>query len=174
MVTEIQMVNHDPAVGVERRQGTVCELNHFRDGRIVASRSYYMAEPEGAEDTLHVPDRREATRIAEEQAALRRVATLVAEAAPASALFAAVAAEVGHLLAVEDARMIRYEGDGSATVVASWGELADALPAGTRVALEGDHAGGLVHRSGRAARIDDFTTATGEFAVTLRGLGADA
>jgi ketosteroid isomerase-like protein len=93
VVTEIRMVTRDPATGRERRQGTVCEINHVRDGRIVSSRSYYMAEPEDDEEALSVPDRREATRIAEEQAALRRVATLVAEDVPAGTLFAAVAAE---------------------------------------------------------------------------------
>ena len=64
--------------------------------------------------------------------------------------------------------MVRYESDDTATIVASWGELATALPVGTRVPLEGENAPGLVLRSGRAARIDDLTNATGEFAATLR------
>jgi PAS domain S-box-containing protein len=110
-------------------------------------------------------------RLAEEQAALRRVATLVAREPSPDEVFAAVAEEVGRLLHVEDTRMVRYEADGTATVVASWGQLATALPVGTRVTLDGESAGALVRRTGRPARIDDFTNATGAFAASLRQLG---
>jgi signal transduction histidine kinase len=77
--------------------------------------------------------RSEVHRLAYEQAALRRVATLVAEERPAAEVFAAVAEEVGRVLQLEDTRMVRYEDDGTATVVASWGELAGALPVGARL-----------------------------------------
>ena len=52
-------------------------------------------------------------RIADEQAALRRVATLVAAGGSPSTVFAAVAEEVGRLLAVEGAFVVRYEADGT-------------------------------------------------------------
>ena len=115
--------------------------------------------------------RAEVRRLAEEQAALRRVATLVAEERPSSEVFAAVAEEVGGGLHLEDTRIVRYEADGNATIVASWGQLATALPVGTRVSLEGVTATALVFRTGRPSRIDDFTTATGSFAASLRELG---
>jgi signal transduction histidine kinase/ketosteroid isomerase-like protein len=115
--------------------------------------------------------RADADRLAEEQAALRRVATLVAHESSPDEVFAAVAEEVGQLLGIEDARMVRYDGDGTATVVASWGQLATALPVGTHIPLEGVSASALVFRSGRAARIDDFTDAPGDFAASLRRLG---
>ena len=115
--------------------------------------------------------RAEVRRLAEEQAALRRVATLVAEERPSSEVFAAVAEEVGGGLHLEDTRIVRYEADGNATIVASWGQLATALPVGTRVSLEGVTANALVFRTGRPSRIDDFTTATGSFAASLRELG---
>jgi signal transduction histidine kinase/ketosteroid isomerase-like protein len=115
--------------------------------------------------------RTDVRRLAEEQAALRRVATLVARESSPDEIFAAVAEEVGRLLDVGDARMVRFEGDETATVVASWGELAGALPVGTHVSLEGDSAIALVFRTGRSARIDDFTNATGAFAASLRRLG---
>jgi PAS domain S-box-containing protein len=115
--------------------------------------------------------RAEVRRLAEEQAALRRVATLVAEERPSSEVFAAVAEEVGGGLHLEDTRIVRYEADGSATIVASWGQLATALPVGTRVSLEGVTATALVFRTGRPSRIDDFTTATGSFAGSLQELG---
>ena len=49
---------------------------------------------------------------AEEQAALRRVATLVARGAPPEEVFAAVTAEAGRLLGVDHARVSRYDADG--------------------------------------------------------------
>ena len=51
----------------------------------------------------------ELTRLADEQAALRRVATLVAQGVPAAELFAAVTEEVGQLLQTDAAATIRYE-----------------------------------------------------------------
>jgi hypothetical protein len=58
-------------------------------------------------------------RIAEEQAALRRVATRVAAAAAPEEVFAAVAAEVGRLLQVDYAILSRFEPDRVASVVGS-------------------------------------------------------
>jgi PAS domain S-box-containing protein len=115
--------------------------------------------------------RDELTRLADEQAALRRVATLVARESPSEDVFAAVARELGRLLRVEDARMYRYEPDGTATVVASWGALQSALPVGTRRSVEGMNIAGMVLRTGRPARIDDYGTATGSLAEFLRELG---
>ena len=57
----------------------------------------------------------------EEQSALRRVATLVARGAAAEELFAAVAAEVGELVRADATRLVRYEYDGTASVVAAHG-----------------------------------------------------
>src|SRR5260370_20782378 len=61
------------------------------------------------------------TQLAEEQAALRRVATLVARGTPPGGLFAAVTAEVGGLLAVHLARLCRHEAHGSFRSVGSLG-----------------------------------------------------
>src|SRR3954452_22907843 len=63
---------------------------------------------------------RASDRIAEEQAALRRVATLVARAAPAEKVFAAVHAEVGRLVAVDITVLVRYDPDEAITVVGTW------------------------------------------------------
>jgi signal transduction histidine kinase len=59
-------------------------------------------------------------RLVEEQAALRRVATLVAEAAEPSRIFETVTREVGLLYAADYARMDRYEADGMVSDVAAW------------------------------------------------------
>ena len=82
--------------------------------------------------------REELARLADEQAALRRVATLVARGVPTPDVFAAVAQEVGVLLGVDAAHMARYELDGMATGVAAWSTAGDHEPVGTRVNTEGE------------------------------------
>jgi GAF domain-containing protein len=70
--------------------------------------------------------------LAEEQAVLRRVATLVAAAAAPDDLFAAVSEEVAQLLPVDFADIGRYEPDGTAIVVGAWGRAVDHFPVGRR------------------------------------------
>ena len=67
-------------------------------------------------------------RLAEEQAALRRGATLVAQGVPPEEVFAAVTEEVGRLLPVDFADLGRFEPDGAVTLVAAWGRPAAAFP----------------------------------------------
>jgi signal transduction histidine kinase len=71
-------------------------------------------------------------RLADEQAALRRVATLVARESSPAEVFAAVTEEVGRLLQVEETKLIRYEPDATATVVAGWGELDAEIAVGAK------------------------------------------
>ena len=115
--------------------------------------------------------RGEVARLAEEQAALRRVATLVARQSAPTDVFTKVAEEMGLVLGVESALMHRYEPDGDATIVASWGALATAFPIGTRLNLEGDSVAAFVRRTGRPARIDDYTAAAGSLAASAHKLG---
>jgi GAF domain-containing protein len=115
--------------------------------------------------------RAEVRRLAEEQAALRRVATLVARESPSGEVFAGVAEEVGRLLGVEGATLYRYEPDGTACAVASWGEREVPIVVGTRMSVEGENVTGLVLRTGRAARIDDYAEATGALGAHVRELG---
>jgi PAS domain S-box-containing protein len=115
--------------------------------------------------------RAEVERLADEQAALRRVATLVAKQTPQGEVFAAVTEEIGRLLAVDSVEMIRYEDDRVAAVVAIWGAMAPAVPIGTRVPLGGRNVTSLVFRTGRAARLDDYGDATGEIAKVATGAG---
>jgi signal transduction histidine kinase len=96
-------------------------------------------------------------RLTEEQAALRRVATLVARAAPSDELFAAVTEEVGRLLPVEMASMTRYDSDDRMTVLATWGGAGDRFSAGARLDLGGTNLSTVVARSGRPVRIDGDT-----------------
>lgn len=109
--------------------------------------------------------------LAGEQAALRRVATLVARETPPEAVFAAVTQEVGRLLDADLATMVRYEADGGATVVAAWSESGEVIPVGTQLQLAGENVAAEVRRTARPARMDSFETASGAMAATLRELG---
>jgi PAS domain S-box-containing protein len=110
--------------------------------------------------------------LADEHAALRRVATLVAREPPPAEIFAAVAEEVAALLGVEDATIFRYEDDEIATVVADRaGERAAPLEIGSRMSLAGESATALVRRTGRPSRLDDFSNATGPLAEYTRDAG---
>jgi hypothetical protein len=77
--------------------------------------------------------------LTEEQAALRRVATLVARGVPARDLFRAVTEEVGRVLSADYVHLIRYEPDDTATALAAFG-TGGTLPAGTRLKLGGKNA----------------------------------
>ena len=101
-------------------------------------------------------------QIAGEQAALRRVAMLVAQAAPPEAVFAAVAAEAGRLLGVDAAVLARYDPRDSITVVGVWTSTDAAVPTpvGTQLPLGGDNVTTLVFRTGQAARTD-YAAASG-------------
>ena len=110
-------------------------------------------------------------RLADEQAALRRVATLVAREASPEEVFTAVTTEVGGVLGSRDVAMLRYEGDGTATVVADGGAGSAPVVAGTRVPLEGDNVSARVLRTGQPARIDDYSKVSGSLGEWVRNLG---
>jgi signal transduction histidine kinase len=110
-------------------------------------------------------------RLADEQAALRRVATLIARGVPSSELFAAVAEELGRLFGADLAGIIRYETDATVTPVATWtaaGEHPD-LP-NQWPTEEGDPAM-LIAKTRRPARVDDWNDVPGPIAAFIRDLG---
>jgi signal transduction histidine kinase len=94
-------------------------------------------------------------RVAGEQAALRRVATLVAKSAPPEEVFAAVTAEVGRLLGAYQATMSQYDA-GGIVVIAAWGKAGSAFPVGSRWSLGARNVPTLVFRTGEPARTDDI------------------
>jgi signal transduction histidine kinase len=112
---------------------------------------------------------------AEEQAALRRVATLVARAVPPEEVFAAVTAEAGRLLTTDLAVLARYDPDGTETILGAWaGTGASPVAVGTRVALGGRDVSSLVFQTSRPARIESYADATGPAAALARELGVRA
>jgi len=109
-------------------------------------------------------------RLADEQAALRRVATLVARGVPPAEVFAAVAEEAGRLLGADAAHVGRYEPDGTVTVVAGWSREGDHLPIG-RYPIEEGTLSALMLRTGRPARIDSLPDAPGPITALIWQLG---
>jgi PAS domain S-box-containing protein len=124
-----------------------------------------------------VTDRRRADAelraLAAEQAALRRVATLVAREPDPPEIFASVTEEVGRILSAHSANMVRYEpGRREATVVGGWSRKGTpAVEVGRRVPMDGDTASVRVLRTGRPARVDSYDHLSGDLAGQLRDLG---
>ena len=107
-----------------------------------------------------------------EQAALRRIAALLARSVPAEEVFDAVVDEVRSLMGVEAAGLGRYEADNTATVLAVSAE-ADAwvLLPGDKLSTEGRNITALVLRTGRPARVDDLKGTGGEDVRRFREAG---
>jgi signal transduction histidine kinase len=125
------------------------------------------AELQASRDELQV--------LADQQAALRRVATLVARGVSPSEVFSAVAAELARVLAVQHASVWRYEPGGAATLLAASDEPgAKKMPVGDRFSLEGDNLAAMVLHTGRPARMDSLDEAAGSAAARIRELGIRA
>ena len=150
-----------------------------------------MNAPDSGAEVDHAPDpgmghdpadRTRLRQLADEQAALRRVATLVAGGARPGEVFTAVADELGRLIGAEATFVSRVDhswGDrgeleGRITVVGSYGRVSDLVPVGFRIKLQP----GMIHttalRTGRPARINGERLATGPFGAIVGELGLRA
>ena len=110
--------------------------------------------------------------LADEQAALRRVATLVAGDAPPSRVFEKVTEEVGRLLGLPGANVMQYDGIRTATVVGAWSEEGPpSFPVGAQLDVDGDTLIALVVRSGGAARVERYADAGGKLAAAVHSAG---
>jgi PAS domain S-box-containing protein len=112
-------------------------------------------------------------RLAREQEALRRVATLVARATSPEEIFASVTEEVARLLTVDLAVLARYDA-GTETIVAGWTASGDLEGIGTATALGGRNVSTIVYDTRRPVRIENYAEATGEIAGVRRAWGVRA
>ena len=113
--------------------------------------------------------------LADEQAALRRVATLVASGAAPSRVFGQVTEEVARVLAMPGASVMRYDGARTATVVGGWSEDGTlSLPLASTFDLDGDTVVAKVLRSGSPQRVDRYQDTSGDLAETLQRSGYQA
>ncbi len=140
------------------------------------------------------PDRARLRQLADEQAALRRVATLVASGARPDEVFSAVADELGLLVGAEatfvssvdlssaddpaasaaDPSGERAEPEGYTTVLGSYGRVSGEVPVGFRVKLDPGMVTTVALRTGRPARINGERLATGPFGAIVGRLGLRA
>jgi hypothetical protein len=115
-------------------------------------------------------------RLAAEQAALRRLATLVARGIEPMEVFGAVAEEMRRCVPADTAGLSRFDTDGEITLVAATAHPAAVArwPVGTRNPLERDTIASVVLRSGRPARIDSYDNVAGSIAARVRAVGVRA
>jgi signal transduction histidine kinase len=94
-------------------------------------------------------------RLADEQAALRRVATLVAQGVRPDEIFSAVSDEVGRLLSTNMAAVVRFEAEVPGIVLVGVSKGIEAgIAIGTRWTFEDARASAEVYRTGRPARVN--------------------
>jgi signal transduction histidine kinase len=113
-------------------------------------------------------------RLVDEQAALRRVATLVASGVRPDEIFAAVSNEVGRLVGTDSATVIRYDDDGEGIIyVGSASKVNAAFPVGAHWKFQEGMASFGVYRTGRSARSGAhlITVLEGPIGETHRRLG---
>jgi PAS domain S-box-containing protein len=136
--------------------------------------------PSGADEVVAIrrdfTERRRAQaeerRLAEEQAALRRVATLVASDAPPEHVFQAVTEEVARLLGIREAVLERFEDGEAGTVVGRFGRrMIGGFEIGTTIPIEEGLTAWQVLHTGAPARVDSFDEASGPLAERVRALG---
>ena len=113
----------------------------------------------------------ESRRAAEEQAALRRVATLVARGGASSSVLGVVAEEAGRLMSTDIAMIARYGPGPSATGVVGWRRDGKSIPLGSEVKLGGRNVASVVFRSGHPARIDSYGADAAEVTRWVQGIG---
>jgi len=111
--------------------------------------------------------------LADQQAALRRIATLVARAVAPTELFSVVAEELARCMGVTQAHVVRYQADGGSILVASHDDRGSTkeMPVGRRFAHEGENVAAMVYRTGSTARMDSHEHAAGSAAAYIRTLG---
>ena len=115
--------------------------------------------------------RTEIERLAQEQAALRHIATLVGRGADTREVFAAVAREIAEVMHLPVAAVQRYEVDGeTTTVMAAWSDRPHPFPPGTRWPYHPSGLGARVRQTGRAGRVVDYSRRRGAFAAKAREL----
>jgi signal transduction histidine kinase len=152
-------------------------------GVLVVSWEAHQTAPAGAEERLaefaalletaiaNAEARSEVQRLVAEQAALRRVATLVAEGAAPSEVFDAAILEVRNLLGAAQVGLMRAEGAEEVAILAHSGQTAGGVRPGLRLPLTGASVTAQVLRTGHSARVNAYPEDAGEIAAIARRNG---
>jgi signal transduction histidine kinase len=171
-------------VGMRSAVGAPISVEGRLWGVMIVASTHEDALPAGTEHRLaeftelvattiaNAQAREELSTLADEQAALRRVATLVARGEPPRAVFAAVAEEVGQVLPAADYTMVgRYDPDRTFEVVGGWSRAGDPVPVGSRDRIGGQLVTALVFETGRPARRESYADASGAVGTEARARG---
>jgi signal transduction histidine kinase len=151
----------------------------------VASKGKVGRFPEGTEERLaaftdlavlaiaNAKARQDLAMVAEEQAALRWIATLVARGAQPEVVSSAVAEELGRLFGADAAYVVLDERDGTVTAVGGWSREGLDLPiaAGHRVPVTATGIVGRVLRTAAPARARSPDASPGSLEALLRDAG---
>jgi signal transduction histidine kinase len=139
--------------------------------------------PDGAEDRVaafaelvsyaidNAETHEDLQRLADEQAALRRIATLVAQGAQSQMVFDAVCEETGRLFGATTVNLVQFTPDDFHLAMSGWSLRGVHVPTGTLLPLKGDTIDTLVRRTAAPGRCDSYEQAKGELAELLRQLG---
>jgi signal transduction histidine kinase len=112
--------------------------------------------------------------IADEQAALRQVATLVARGAPSPEVFATVCEQTGRLMGASHVNLARYV-EGVNETMAGWSERGNHLPTGSVWSLDdGFSIDAVIQTTRKPTRVDSYGDAAGPLAEFLRDVGVRA
>ncbi|MDX6657261.1 MAG: hypothetical protein QOH62_2054, partial [Solirubrobacteraceae bacterium] len=176
----LEFVHPDDREGTAQVLGALSEgphMSHFEnryiraDGAVTWLQWNTRTMPEKGLTYAAARDVTENRTLTHEQAALRRVATLVAEGHEASELFDAVAVEVGQLLSADATRLLRYQEDGTASVVGSYGASDAEIGVGSRLRLDRGQLWGRVAESRRPERTDLLEDGSDTLAKSLLAVG---
>jgi signal transduction histidine kinase len=145
----------------------------FQGAQLIEERRRAEGGLRHARDELELKVEERTTQLAQlaaEQAALRRVAVLVAQQPSPEEVFTAVTEAVGPLLGADLSAMHVFPGDGTATVIAGWSTAGPMLPIGTRLPLDGDSVAARIFRTSAPARLDSYVGIDGVTADVARDL----
>jgi signal transduction histidine kinase len=109
-----------------------------------------------------------------QDAALQRVAILVARQPPTPEVFAVVTREAGMLLGARMTALLRVESPDAAVIVAGWSHDETPVPVGSRGVLDGRGLVGRIMQTGERVRLEDFDEVGGAVAAQMRSLGVPA
>ena len=129
-----------------------------------------ITERQRAEEDL-VTARQRLKVIADEQAALRHVATLVARGAEPGAIFDAVCEATGRLIGAASVNLAQFTAEETNLTRAGWSQRGTHIPPGTRLPLDGNSINALIMQTHAPARVDSYEGRSGRLAARLRQLG---
>jgi PAS domain S-box-containing protein len=109
--------------------------------------------------------------LADEQAGLRRVATLVARGTDPAAVFDAVCVETGRLIGATSVNLVRFTPDGLNQTMAGWSLRDTHVPTGTRLPIAPDTINHLLATTVAPARVDSYADASSELGRLIRERG---